>query len=388
MRAWRHAEVYEPARGGVAPWLLTIARNVAIDARRMRRTVPVDPSARLFLERPSDEAGPDEPRLGDDEARRVRAAIAALPAEQRRALVLAALCGRTALEISGDRAGAARDDQDEDPDRDAEAALPAGGRRPVSGGVRRDPRGGRRARARHARRRGARAGARARARLPGVPRAPRRACRGGAGDPDRRARPTSRRPASRAACSTRYCRLGRAPRAARGGCCRLGRARSGPAARRAPARHPRAPPAAAGDRRNHAARSRRRDMDHAVGDARRAPARRVLPRGAGDGRWQVPHGQGAARRAGVKRGVVFAYQGDQPWVTVVLARHRRRRALARRHLDARRRGARAGQLRSGDGRPGLGSRAAGRGTRGRRRAADGRGRARAARAASNPLSAR
>ena len=100
VRAWRHAEVYEPARGRVAPWLLTIARNVAIDARRMRRTVPVDPSARLFLERPADEAGPDEPRLGDDEAHRVRVAIAGLPAEQRRALVLAAVCARTAREIS------------------------------------------------------------------------------------------------------------------------------------------------------------------------------------------------------------------------------------------------------------------------------------------------
>ena len=100
VRAWRHAEVYEPARGAVAPWLLTITRNVAIDARRMRRSVPVDPSARLFLERPADEARPHERGRGDDEADRVRAAIAALPTEQRRALVLAALCGRTALEIS------------------------------------------------------------------------------------------------------------------------------------------------------------------------------------------------------------------------------------------------------------------------------------------------
>ncbi len=100
VRAWRHAEVYEPARGAVAPWLLTITRNVAIDARRMRRSVSVDPSARLFLERPADEARPHERGRGDDEADRVRAAIAALPTEQRRALVLAALCGRTVLEIS------------------------------------------------------------------------------------------------------------------------------------------------------------------------------------------------------------------------------------------------------------------------------------------------
>ena len=100
VRAWRHAEVYEPARGSVAPWLLTITRNVALDARRMRRTVPVDPSARLFLDRPVAEAGPHERGLDGEEAHRVRAAIEALPANQRRALVLAALCGRTAREIS------------------------------------------------------------------------------------------------------------------------------------------------------------------------------------------------------------------------------------------------------------------------------------------------
>ena len=99
VRAWRHAEVYEPARGAVAPWLLTITRNVAVDARRMRRALPVDPSAPVLLERPGNEAGADEHGFGGD-ADRVRAAIAALPAEQRRALALAALCGRTALEIS------------------------------------------------------------------------------------------------------------------------------------------------------------------------------------------------------------------------------------------------------------------------------------------------
>ncbi len=60
VRAWRHAEVYEPARGAVAAWLLTIARNVAIDMRRLRRSVPVDPAALMFLERPIEDAAPDE----------------------------------------------------------------------------------------------------------------------------------------------------------------------------------------------------------------------------------------------------------------------------------------------------------------------------------------
>src|SRR5947199_9763151 len=36
-RAWRHAEAYDPRRGSVATWLLTITRNLAIDAIRLRR---------------------------------------------------------------------------------------------------------------------------------------------------------------------------------------------------------------------------------------------------------------------------------------------------------------------------------------------------------------
>src|ERR671933_1340332 len=43
VRAWRHAAGYDPRRGRVAAWLLTIARNVAIDRARMRRIAPADP---------------------------------------------------------------------------------------------------------------------------------------------------------------------------------------------------------------------------------------------------------------------------------------------------------------------------------------------------------
>src|SRR3990170_3632553 len=46
-RAWRHADAYDPRRGAVATWLLTIARNVAIDHARVRRSDPVDPGALL-----------------------------------------------------------------------------------------------------------------------------------------------------------------------------------------------------------------------------------------------------------------------------------------------------------------------------------------------------
>ena len=36
-RAWRHAGAYDPRRGSVPTWLLTITRNLAIDAARLRR---------------------------------------------------------------------------------------------------------------------------------------------------------------------------------------------------------------------------------------------------------------------------------------------------------------------------------------------------------------
>ena len=94
VRAWRHAGTYDPRRGRVATWLLTIARNAAIDAMRARRPEPLDPevvAARLQLA--PDETAPVEERL------RVRGALAELPEAQRRALFLAAFAGRTAREI-------------------------------------------------------------------------------------------------------------------------------------------------------------------------------------------------------------------------------------------------------------------------------------------------
>ena len=38
-----HAAAYDPRRGSVIGWLLTITRNLAIDAVRVRRPVSFDP---------------------------------------------------------------------------------------------------------------------------------------------------------------------------------------------------------------------------------------------------------------------------------------------------------------------------------------------------------
>ncbi len=101
VRAWKHARTYDPRRGRVVTWLLTIARNLAIDVIRVKSAQPLDPDlvedrlqqARVAGSSPADEAVPP------DERERIRGAIAELPPEQRRALFLAAYLGRTAKEV-------------------------------------------------------------------------------------------------------------------------------------------------------------------------------------------------------------------------------------------------------------------------------------------------
>jgi RNA polymerase sigma factor (sigma-70 family) len=100
VRAWRRADAYDPTRGQVATWLLAIARNAAIDQARMRRSRPagIDPAA--LLGNPADpDASPEDRRIAADDAARLWAAIDTLPADQRRALLLASFLGHTAREI-------------------------------------------------------------------------------------------------------------------------------------------------------------------------------------------------------------------------------------------------------------------------------------------------
>ncbi len=99
-RAWRHAQAYDARRGSVVTWLLTITRNLALDTLRMRRPNATAPDALLELVGTSGERGPAEEAVAADESRDVRAALARLPVDQRRALVLAVFGGRTAKEIA------------------------------------------------------------------------------------------------------------------------------------------------------------------------------------------------------------------------------------------------------------------------------------------------
>jgi RNA polymerase sigma factor (sigma-70 family) len=100
LRAWRHAGAYDARRGTVVTWLLTITRNLAIDAVRVRRPVTLDPDVILGLDLAGAERLPEELVALRDDADRLAAALARLPADQRRALVLAGLMGQTAREVS------------------------------------------------------------------------------------------------------------------------------------------------------------------------------------------------------------------------------------------------------------------------------------------------
>jgi RNA polymerase sigma factor (sigma-70 family) len=100
IRVLRHAAVYDARRGSVATWTLTITRNLAIDAVRVRRPIPTSPEDRTFLALVSNERSPDDAAVMSESVAQARTALAALPVDQRRAIVLAVMYGRTAVEVA------------------------------------------------------------------------------------------------------------------------------------------------------------------------------------------------------------------------------------------------------------------------------------------------
>jgi RNA polymerase sigma-70 factor (ECF subfamily) len=101
---WEKAATFETSRGSAFAWAVTLVRNRAIDRVRMRRrraellsqSAPADLG---YAEAPASASG-DESAALDDEARAIRAAVATLPLEQKRALELAFFSGLTQEEIA------------------------------------------------------------------------------------------------------------------------------------------------------------------------------------------------------------------------------------------------------------------------------------------------
>jgi RNA polymerase sigma-70 factor (ECF subfamily) len=98
-RAWRSADTYDARRGSVRIWLIRITHNLAVDAVRIRRPAPVDltewdPRLDSSIESPELHA------LASEISTQLRDALATLPPEQARAVVMASVHGMTAQEIA------------------------------------------------------------------------------------------------------------------------------------------------------------------------------------------------------------------------------------------------------------------------------------------------
>lgn len=89
LRAWLHAETFDPRRGRAAGWLPAITRNLAIDSLRMRHDQPTDPDRLLRLLAQRDSAPEESPSDLLD-------SLNELPVEQSRAILLAVYYGLTA----------------------------------------------------------------------------------------------------------------------------------------------------------------------------------------------------------------------------------------------------------------------------------------------------
>jgi RNA polymerase sigma-70 factor (ECF subfamily) len=95
LQAWRHPEALDPARGPLRPWLLTVARRVAIDQHRARQARPPEVGDDGLADLAADDgidAALDRWLVTD--------ALGTLTAEHREALVHTYYAGRTVTEAA------------------------------------------------------------------------------------------------------------------------------------------------------------------------------------------------------------------------------------------------------------------------------------------------
>ena len=101
-QAWRKAGSYEPSRGAVSTWLLTIGRRKALDRLRARKRSREDllGDDRSFADLPSSEPDPSLDAESVEIRENVRQALNGLPAEQREVLELGYFSGLSQSEIA------------------------------------------------------------------------------------------------------------------------------------------------------------------------------------------------------------------------------------------------------------------------------------------------
>ncbi len=99
-RLWQRPEYYDPEKGPLIAWLLTVARNLALDHfRKESRRLPtcvLTNEGNAFLERVPDLTALEDPSLGPA----LRQALKQLPPEQRTAIEMAYFEGLTHSELA------------------------------------------------------------------------------------------------------------------------------------------------------------------------------------------------------------------------------------------------------------------------------------------------
>lgn len=100
LRAWRAASSFDPRRGSVLAWVLTITRNLAIDAIRARRSTLVESGELELLVTTTLAGGAPDGTGGRVEAIVAAQRLAQLPPEQARAVVLSVIAGLTMVEVA------------------------------------------------------------------------------------------------------------------------------------------------------------------------------------------------------------------------------------------------------------------------------------------------
>ncbi len=100
MQVWRQAGKYDRSRGKTLAWVVTIARSRAID--RLRSNVSRERVVQRSVEGTPlvDENAALDAAIRSEKSQLVRSALAQIPEEQRRALMLAYLDGLTQTEIA------------------------------------------------------------------------------------------------------------------------------------------------------------------------------------------------------------------------------------------------------------------------------------------------
>ncbi len=98
-RVWRHAGSFDSRRASAKVWMLTITRRLCLDVYKAKKAVPIDP-ADLGLLMPLALDAVEDTVIARSEMQALRPALAALPLDQRRVLLLASIGGHTAAEIA------------------------------------------------------------------------------------------------------------------------------------------------------------------------------------------------------------------------------------------------------------------------------------------------